>query len=206
MDRVITYVDGFNLYFGLRSKTWRKYYWLDLERLAFLLLKPAQTLAQVHYFTARIRAAVRNTEDIQRQTTYLEALGTRRTVRIHYGHYLEKPRQCRQCGARWMDCEEKMTDVNIAVQLVADAHDDRFDTALIVSGDSNLTTPVSVVRSRFPAKRVVIALPPNRRSHQLQRASNGFFVINETAFRHAQLPASVTRADGFILQRPAHWQ
>ena len=26
MSRVITYVDGFNLYFGLRDKGWRKYY------------------------------------------------------------------------------------------------------------------------------------------------------------------------------------
>lgn len=26
------YIDGFNLFFGLRSKGWRKYYWLDLAR------------------------------------------------------------------------------------------------------------------------------------------------------------------------------
>ena len=30
MSRVIVYIDGFNLYFALRSKGWRKYYWLDL--------------------------------------------------------------------------------------------------------------------------------------------------------------------------------
>ena len=37
MSRVILYVDGFNLYFGLRSKGWRKYYWLDLVHLARVL-------------------------------------------------------------------------------------------------------------------------------------------------------------------------
>ena len=34
MSRVVAYVDGFNLYFGLRSKGWKKYYWLDLCALA----------------------------------------------------------------------------------------------------------------------------------------------------------------------------
>ena len=32
--RVAVYVDGFNLYYGLRSKGWRRYYWLDLHRLS----------------------------------------------------------------------------------------------------------------------------------------------------------------------------
>ncbi len=29
MDRVIVYIDGFNLYFGLKSKGWRRYFWLN---------------------------------------------------------------------------------------------------------------------------------------------------------------------------------
>ncbi|MBP6582540.1 MAG: NYN domain-containing protein, partial [Chromatiaceae bacterium] len=98
------------------------------------------------------------------------------------------------------------TDVNIAVQLLADAFEDRFDTALLVSGDSDLTTPVSQVCARFPPKRIVIALPPKRRSHQLIQAASGHFIINETAFRHSQLPVQVQRADGFILHRPATWR
>ena len=31
MDRVIVYVDGFNLYYGLRSKGWKRFYWLDIQ-------------------------------------------------------------------------------------------------------------------------------------------------------------------------------
>ena len=33
MERVNAYIDGFNLYFGLKSKGWRRYYWLDLRAL-----------------------------------------------------------------------------------------------------------------------------------------------------------------------------
>ena len=206
MSRVVAYVDGFNLYFGLRSKGWKKYYWLDLCALATTLLRPGQTLEGVHYFTSRIRANGRNVADMQRQSDYLDALATLPSLTIHYGHYLQKSRRCHSCGAQWMDYEEKMTDVNIAMQLLADAYDDRFDTALLISADSDLTTPVSVARAKFPGKNIIVALPPNRRSHQLTQAASGSFIINETAYRRSQLPAQVQRADGFVLQRPAHWR
>lgn len=206
MTRVVAYVDGFNLYFGLKAKDWKKHYWLDLNGLATSLLKPGQTLAGVHYFTSRIRANGRNVADMQRQSDYLDALATLPSLTIHYGHYLQKNRRCHSCGAQWMDYEEKMTDVNIAMQLLADAYDDRFDTALLISADSDLTTPVSVARAKFPGKNIIVALPPNRRSHQLTQAASGSFIINETAYRRSQLPAQVQRADGFVLQRPAHWR
>lgn len=206
MTRVITYIDGFNLYFGLRSKGWRRYYWLNLRELSLALLKPGQQLDAVHYFTTRIRANGHNVDDMRRQSLYIEALETLPDTTLHFGHYLDKPRQCRQCGARWMDYEEKMTDVNIAVQLLADAFDDRFDTALIISADSDLTTPVSLVRQRFPAKRVVIAQPPGRRSMSLCNNASGYFTIGEAKLRASLLPDQMQRADGFLLLRPSHWQ
>jgi|GEM_PF-5569728 len=83
MTRVIAYVDGFNLYFGLKSKGWKRHYWLDLNRLATLLLKPYQTLTTTHYFTSRIRDDGHNIVDMQRQTTYLEALATLQGLQIH---------------------------------------------------------------------------------------------------------------------------
>ena len=44
MERVITYIDGFNLYFGLKTKGWKRYYWLDLQKLTMNLLKVNQKL------------------------------------------------------------------------------------------------------------------------------------------------------------------
>lgn len=206
MSRVIAYIDGFNLYFGLKNKGLKKYYWLDLPALAQALLKPGQQLLATHYFTARIRLKGNNHADMQRQTAYLEALAARGGLATHYGHYLQKIRQCRSCGAQWTDYEEKMTDVNIATQMLADAFDDRFDVALLVSADSDLTTPVQQVRQRFPQKRVVVALPPGRQSVELTRAASGFLHIGEDKLRHSQLPAIVQRADGFALQRPNSWR
>nr|VFJ52675.1 MAG: NYN domain-containing protein [Candidatus Kentron sp. DK] len=53
-----------------------------------------------------------------------------------------------------------MTDVNIAAQLLCDAYDDHFDTALILSGDSDLNTPVKIILTRFPDKKVIVVFPP----------------------------------------------
>ena len=76
MQRIIAYVDGFNLYYGLRSMGWRRLYWLDVHRLAENLLKPGQPLVRVHYFTARIASRPGNEGTRKRQGTYLDALET----------------------------------------------------------------------------------------------------------------------------------
>ncbi len=127
MNRLIAYVDGFNLYFGLRSRRWRRYYWLDLNRLVQNLLRPDQVLVETKYFTSRISAPVADPQKARQQVAYLEALQTLPGVRIFFGHYLENPICCRRCGATWMSHDEKMTDVNLATELLTDAFDDRFD-------------------------------------------------------------------------------
>jgi uncharacterized LabA/DUF88 family protein len=205
VTRVIAYVDGFNLYFGLRSKGWRRYYWLDLPALCEAFLQADQRLERTHYFTARIRDNGRNQPDRRRQGAYIDAL-RERGVQVHEGHYLEKARQCRQCGATWTDYEEKMTDVNIAVRLLSDAYTDAFDVAFLISADSDLTTPVEHVRARFGNKRVIVLLPPARRSKELQKVAHGFLVIGENALRSNQLPEDVPTSSGYILSRPEHWK
>lgn len=90
MKRVVSYIDGFNLYFGLKDKGWKRYYWLDVVALSTSLLKPEQVLHATHFFTARIRLTGNNHNDKQRQDDYLDALATRPNLYIHHGHYLKK--------------------------------------------------------------------------------------------------------------------
>ena len=66
MQRVMVYVDGFNLYFGLKSKGWKRYQWLDLRRLSENLLQAEQRLAGVRYFTARILARPGNSKGLKK--------------------------------------------------------------------------------------------------------------------------------------------
>ena len=115
------YVDGLNLYHGLKSRSWRRYYWLNLRRLAERLLRPGQSLVMVRYFTARFLPRSHDPDQPQRQDTYLKALETLPDLTIQHGYHLPKTGTCRQCGATWATFEEKMTDVNIAVALLHDA-------------------------------------------------------------------------------------
>ena len=71
MKNVSCYVDGFNMYHGLRSKGWKKYYWLDLWKLAEHFLLEGQFLRELWYCTSRVR---RDPEGLARQLLYIDAL------------------------------------------------------------------------------------------------------------------------------------
>lgn len=211
----MAYIDGFNLYFGLKDAGFRRYYWLDMEKLCRNLLKPDQHLVNAKYFTARITGprpcdpehrAKSLRAKAQRQTDYLDALATRENVAVFEGHYLPKQRECLRCGNQWCTHEEKMTDVNIATELLVDAFEDYFDVAMVISGDSDLTPPIKAIRRRFPDKRIVVAFPPNRRSSQLQQAANAYFTIHRRKLAQSQLPDVITLANGHDLTRPERWQ
>ena len=74
MTRVVAYVDGFNLYFGLKNGYGRRYHWLDLQALATSLLQPGQELREVQYFTAGVK---NDPEGARRQSTYSAGLPRR---------------------------------------------------------------------------------------------------------------------------------
>lgn len=213
-ERVIAYIDGFNLYFGLKAARLQKHYWLNIHRLAGNLLKAHQSLAASKYFTARISGSrpddpPERAADLDasraRQVAYLDALGTIRGLNIYEGHFLRKDIRCRNCGSVWSKPEEKMTDVRIATELLRDAFTDAFDTALIVSGDSDLVPPLQAVKESFPTKRIVVAFPPKRNSAQLAKTAHGSFTIGKTKLARSQLPETVMLARGSTVRRPVRW-
>ncbi len=203
MERVIAYIDGFNLYFGLRAAGWKRFYWLNLQTLVRNLLKPGQELVFTKYFTSRVSYP---REKERRQSTFLEALETLNDFRIYYGHFLASPQQCGKCGSRVMVPSEKMTDVNIAVEMLSDAYQDMFDTAFLISADSDLAAAVLAIKNLFPDKRVVVAFPPQRHSAQLQRLANGFLEVGRASLAKSVFPKKVAKADGFVLQKPVEWK
>jgi uncharacterized LabA/DUF88 family protein len=202
MQRVIAYIDGFNLYYGLRANRWQRFYWLNLRQVVLHLLKPAQALAEVKYFTSLVTAPL---DKNRRQSVFLEALDTLPDFSIYYGHYLADTVVCRQCGHTYTTHHEKMTDVNIATELLSDAFADRFDVALLVSADSDLVGPAQKVRQLFPQKRVVVVFPPARHSNALKNAANATLHLDRATLAQSVFPDQVVKSDGFVLHRPAEW-
>mgnify|MGYP000937855555 CR=1 FL=1 len=202
MQRVVAYIDGYNLYYGLRSKGWKYFYWLDLRALALNLIKPWQTLITTKYFTTKVS----NPPDkMRRQNTFLEALSTLPDFYIYYGNYQAESITCRNCGYTYTTYHEKMTDVNIATEMLFDAFSDHFDTALLISADSDLVGPVQKVKQLFPEKRVVLVFPPARHSVALGKASDACLHLSPSILSKSLFPDKVTKPDGFVLQRPEEW-
>lgn len=201
-SRVIAYIDGFNFYHGLRDSGLQDSRWLDYHGMSVSLLKSGQRLERVRYFTSRVKNNPKKTE---RQAVYIDALLARGGIKIDYGHFLSKPARCHNCGNVWRKNEEKKTDVNIAVRLLEDAFDDRFDTAMVVSGDSDLVPPIESVLRRFPQKRVVVAFPPKRSSTQLKQAASAAFSIFPQTIQSNHLPDPVRTSGGVELRAPSGW-
>lgn len=203
MQRVITYIDGFNLYYGLRSKGWRRFYWLNLRRMADQMLKPSQALVQTKYFTSVVNSPA---DKHRRQAVFLEALRTLPDFHIYYGHFLSDTVTCSRCGHSYQTYHEKMTDVNIAVELMSDTFRDRFDVAMLITADSDLVGPVRAVKQFSSSKRVVVAFPPGRYSNALKQAADGWTHIGRDVLLRSMFPDEVVKADGYVLRRPSEWR
>lgn len=200
-ERVIVYIDGFNLYFGMTS-SYADIKWLNVELLAKNLLKSSQELFGVKYFTSMVS---NNPPKEQRQRAYFSALETT-SVQIIYGHYKSKTKSCRRCGHIWNDNEEKMTDVNIAVEMLKDAMEDKFDMAMLISGDSDLVPPILAIHEKFPQKRVFVAFPPNRSNVSVKNIAKGSMIIGRKKLKDSQFPKQISLQTGYILNKPTEWQ
>ena len=201
-ERIITNIDGFNLYFGLKSAGMKRFYWLNLQLMVQNLLKAHQELVFTKYFTSRVSYPA---DKQRRQSTFIEALETLNDLRVYYGHYQANPQRCRKCGNKVMIPSEKMTDVNIAVEMMSDAYQNLFDVALLVSADSDLTAPILAIKNLFPQKRVIVVFPLQRHSAQLQHLAHGYLQIGRANLAKSVFPDKVQKADGFVLQRPPEW-
>jgi len=201
-ERVIAYIDGFNLYFGMREAGFDQCRWLNVKRLIESLLQSNQELAGVKYYTSRVS----NSPDKQkRQSTYLDALGSV-GVEIFYGNYQDNNLECKRCGNAWKSAKEKMTDVNIATAIIIDAFKDEYDMAMLISGDSDLTPPIKAVHNLFKAKRVFIAFPPKRHNSSMAIVAKGSLIIGRKKLVDAQFDDEVISKTGYKLKKPIDWK
>ena len=74
---------------------------------------------------------------------------------------------------------EKMTDVNIAVELLLDGFDeDGYEKALILSGDLDIWPAVFAITTRLPQPRVVEFWIPPDTPHRLLRDQCDWFGLS----------------------------
>lgn len=204
IKRVGVYVDGFNLYHGLRELGRRRLLWLDLRSMITRVLRPDQRLETLNYFTAAIR---NDPPGVARQQVYLAALESV-GVTVVLGRFQEQQVRCRACGHTRLTYAEKSSDVAIGTTMVADVACNRVDMVMLVSADSDLCAAVRTIREidldRGTKTRVVTVFPPCRRSESLRVVSDAWFPLGDAVIRQSQLPATVCGANGAVYRRPAY--
>ena len=201
--RVHAYIDGFNLYYGLKQRNWRQYYWIDPYALIGELVGTSEKLESVKYFTARVNGPE---EKRHRQGRFLDAIHASSACEVIYGKYNTKRKKCRSCQSRYFKNEEKMTDTAIAVNFVADAFLGRFDKAILVGGDTDIVPAVEAVRQHFPEKIVQVWFPPARLNDEVGAVCNQSNTINGEHLKAARMPPSIATQHGTIIDRPESWK
>ena len=211
MSETIAYIDGLNFYYGaVRSRPRLK--WLNLRVMLDHLL-PQEDIGRIRYFATKVQHTNADPEAPVRQGLYFRALRTIPSLTIHEGRMAVRtktgvvlPKSSPPQIATLEVFEEKRTDVNIASHLLLDAFEGRYDTAVVVSNDSDLTTPIEMVVNRLG--KTVIAVNPYRARRQsyelIGAASRVIPEINASVLRAAQFPDTLTDARGSFT-RPRSW-
>ena len=193
--KLAVYIDGLNLYYGTLKKT--PYKWLNVESLVKNILPSHCSIVGIKYFTARISPVTGNINAPLRQSLYLRALKTLKNVEIEEGHFLTHvarvpaiPKDCtcenlemikkkKMNIIRVLKREEKETDVNLASHLLVDAFENKYKGAVIVSNDSDLFTPMQMIKTKYN-KKLFLIHPYKRKSAKLCQIADYITGIKKT--------------------------
>lgn len=189
IQRVVFFIDGFNVYHSLANKKYDKYKWLDYHKLTRCFISPKiERVESIHYFSA---FAYWNPSKFNRHRTCIQALRFF-GVNVVLGKFKRVTRKCRaSCKKEYFTFEEKETDVNIAIYLLKKAYIDEFDTAYIVSGDSDLVPAIEEVKSLFPHKTVKCIVPIGRTSEHIKKVCDFNQRMKELHLSTSQLPDTI---------------
>jgi uncharacterized LabA/DUF88 family protein len=199
MKRVIVYIDGFNLYHAIKDLKRPHLKWVCARSLAESLLRKDEALKTVKYFSAY---ATWMPDRHLRHIAYTDALLARGVV-LHMAQFKEKPRKCRSCGAQWKGHEEKETDVQIAVHMVADAMKGDVDRIILISADTDLGPAIKMIAANAPKCEVFVATPPGR--FGFCRSLGPKLEITAGRIAKSLLPESVQIGPNKTVKRPPQY-
>jgi uncharacterized LabA/DUF88 family protein len=213
--KTILYIDGFNLYYSAVKATPLR--WLNPVSLVARAF-PRNQIVATKYFTARVTALPNNPGQPIRQLMFWRALQTLPQFEIIEGDFRTRKVMAAVVAPppnfiQVLKTEEKGSDVNLAAHLLLDGFRERYECAIIVSGDSDLVTPIRMVRDELK-KPVGVLNPqrlsgpncrPPRRNAGLQQAAsfyqNG---LSWAQLKAAQFPATLSDANG-TFHKPPTW-
>jgi len=217
----IAYLDGFNFYYGVyfNNPRTQSLKWIDYVKFCELLL-PKYNVTKVKFFTTKIMSLGDPNRPVRQQSFWrgLQAVNGSR-IEIVEGSFRtdpkrmpiarfpnDKPRNIAIEQKIWaMKTEEKGSDVNLAAHLVYDACNNAFDTAMVVSNDSDLAEALKIVM-QLSKKNIILVNPFSiRKRRPVAALRNLNPVIKQVRIgllRSSQLPDPIPETN---IHKPQEW-
>jgi hypothetical protein len=212
--KTILYLDGFNLYYSALKGTPLR--WLNPVALVARAFPRNQIIA-TKFFTAKVGALPGNPGQPIRQMMFWRALKTLPNLEIIEGDFRTRkvmaavvipPPNFMQV----FKTEEKGSDVNLAAHLLLDGFRDKYECAIVVSGDSDLVTPIRMVRDELKPVGILNPQrlsgpnprPPRKNAGLLQAASFYQNGMTWAQLQAAQFPSAMCDATG-TFHKPLTW-
>lgn len=206
------YIDGYNFYYAIKDCpeiTPIHLAWCDFGALANEIIRSRGSLTRIKYFTAPVgdlgRDGGEEGSERGRQRLWLRAVRTISDLEVVLGFY---KRESAEPSQRQRLRTEKETDVNIAIALVLDAAKEFYDSAILVTGDSDQMPAVRAASEEF-ARHIEVWLPPGQAKGRWSQFRASRFVsiheIEPDMLERARLPDSI-RHPGGTIQAPKMWR
>jgi uncharacterized LabA/DUF88 family protein len=109
-----------------------------------------------------------------------------------YGHSCSKP-------------IEKITDVYLSDEMIADAFTDKYDIALLITGDTDQVPTLETIKRHYPTKKIIAVFPPLRTNDKLGAISDRVIHITEPILKDSLLPLELKNEFGSIIQCPPQY-
>lgn len=194
-------IDGFNLYHAIDDQPqFHGFKWLDPVRLA-RTYAPREALTGVFFFTALPPWNEQKRARHQRLLEIYAELG----VGIRLGLFKPTTATCRLCGRTYGTYAEKLTDIHICLELMRLGADDLADRVYLVTGDNDQAASVRRFRVLYPAKEVVVVIPPFRRAAELQAAASASRGMTVVQLQKSVLDEPFCFKSGKVYAKPDRW-
>jgi len=216
MNRTTFLVDGFNLYHSIkqasRDNKNAQTKWLDLKSLCSSYLyiigqRTGQraTLADVHFFSAIVDHLVTAADPniVNRQKLYIRCLEDS-GIEVELGRFKRKYITCHVCGAANQHHEEKETDVAIGARLLELFINNKCDSVVIITGDTDIAAAAKITKNIYPTKHILFGFPYARKNSELAKLASSFTITDEAYIKH-QFADPVTLKNGKSIHKPAKW-
>lgn len=171
-ERVMVFVDGGNLYaairFGLHIQKS-----VNIESLVRKLVSGRQLVRAYYYTTPSPHPGSPQGKGHQR---FIDRLGWIENLQVRLGRILPRSHtvECPKCKEKFEqeDHIQKGVDTRIAVDMVTLAVRDAYETAILVSGDSDLAEAVNYIREQTNKKVENACVPGKGWAKKLREAAD----------------------------------